>query len=351
MSDLKDVLERIDAVLSYPELSRDLAAGLSLIRPQNPAEELDALVSRVRGRFETSRNYRVVLQFLQNHSRLTDQELVRLFEFIYSKLVNKFKGELGEVLAARTLFELPSMLGAGVEVLHGTRISARQLVRRGGWYDAADALYCIRDGDRYDVVAIAEVKSRATPFAAMREQVVRNILRLRRGFRLDGEEVIPERIRIIANGRPVPAAAIDDEHAHAVTALLVVPWTSAAEAAAVELLIAIAAGEDVAAPLRRAVSVIESVRETVRLHEQRGWGFPDKLTMNNARAAVIDLAVAHVLLGDPDAALSLLLKLRGVQPSELELMANDPVLAPVTRAEGALERIRSTTQGGGLAVF
>jgi len=50
-------IDRIDEILSFPEFSRDFADGLDLIRPGGPEAEFDAFVTRVRGRFETSRNY------------------------------------------------------------------------------------------------------------------------------------------------------------------------------------------------------------------------------------------------------------------------------------------------------
>lgn len=567
--DLLALSGRIDGILSYEEFSRELAAGLGLIRPDDPNAELDAFVARVKGRFESSRNYEVVLRYLQDHSRLTDREIAKLLEFIYSKLVNKFKGELGEVLAARTIFDFGSQLGDGVTVFHGSWLSARQLRGRGGWYDAADALYCKRDGDAFDVIAIAEVKSKGTPVDEMRTQVARNILRLRHGLRLRGEEIPPQHIRVTAGGRSVSAVEVDEEHARAVTTLVIVPWvrakdgtpvadpsvanlwhaelpyeqddiTEAAyrftswyfsgvgpnvfyytrdgepavgdrrvpaphqdlsleengghafmeaiyhtalrksfdphepptpgrrtawqtllwlynsmgfgyekattdelmfpdftpdprhaawlerhnasmaeyhagritaaleifpdparqdygdwaprewmllarlrvrsgdsqgaraalsnlrgdpsqskslstrmEYAAVQALLAIAEGSsDAPAAMHRAVDIVAQVRETILDHEARGWGFPADLTRPNAHAAAIDVAVAHVLMNEPDRALEALLRLRQADPSVLDLLANDPVLSRVTRGEGIIERLRRTiTRREGFAIF
>jgi hypothetical protein len=567
--DLSALVSRIDDILSYEEFARDLAGGLSLIAPDHPDAELDAMVNRVKGRFESSRNYEVVLRFLQDHSRLTDREIAKLLEFIYSKLVNKFKGELGEVLAARTIFEFGSQLGADITVLHGSWLSARQLRRSGGWYDAADALYCKREGNVLDVVAIAEVKSKSTPLEDMRNQVAKNIQRLRRGLRLRGEEIPPERIRVTANGRTVAAVDVDEDHARAVTALLIVPqaraengasirdpavshlwhaelpyeqdviteaayrftswyfsgvgpkvfyylrdgkpapgdlrvpaphqdlpleengghafmeavyhtalrkafdphekpapgrrtawqtllwiynsmgfgWEKATadefmfpeftadprheawlqrhnaamseyragriaaalelfpdpaqqdygdwaprewmllarlrarigdthgarealanlrgdpsesqslstrmEYAAVQALLAIAGhSDDAPAALRRAIEVMTSMRNTILEHRARGWGFPADMTRPNAHAAVIDIAVAQILTGDPDGALETLLRLRDVDPATVDLLGNDPVLSIVSRNEGVFERLRETiTRREDFAIF
>ncbi|HEX7833479.1 MAG TPA: hypothetical protein VF787_27760 [Thermoanaerobaculia bacterium] len=532
---MRELIDRIDQIIDFPELSRDLAAGLDLIQPGGGEAELDALITRVEGRFETSPNYAVVLQFLQDHSRLTDRQLIRLFEFIYSKLVNKFKGELGEVLAARTIFEF----GDGREVLHGSRISARQVNGRRGWYDAADALYCNRDGDIFEFTAIAEVKSKATPYAELREQVAKNILRLRRGLRVRGEEIAPERIRIrAASGETIGARDVDEAFARNVTALLILPWKSAAdgvpvrhaehshiwlaelpysqdeitecayrfmswyftrvaptshafmeaiyhsalrpsfnprevaqpgrrtawqtllwiynslgftyeeattdnlmfpeftpdpqheawlerhnamlaeyrsgniakalelfpdpaqqtyaawaprewialarlrarigdaagaraalanlngdpsgseslstrmEFAAVQTLIAIAEGCDAERALDTATAVLDQMRDLVRTHEANDWGFPANLTPRNAQEAVIDLAVANVLLDRRDVALELLLRLRGLEEATLELFANDEVLSRITRDGDTMQRLRAeTTRRSGLAIF
>lgn len=567
---LDDVIERIDSILSFPEMSRDLAAGLDLIRPGAANAEFDAMVARVEGRFESSRNYGVVLQFLQDHSKLRDQEVIRLFEFIYSKLVNKFKGELGEVLAARTIFDFAETLKQPVEVLHGSHVSAHQLVRRTGWHDAADALYVVREGGLYEVMAIAEVKSKATPFDDLRTQVAKNILRLRRGMRLRGVEIEPEQIRIRAGSRTVPATDIDEEQARAVTALFILPWKSEGngrpvrhhehehiwlaelpasqdeiteagyrfmawyfarigprvfhyirdgkppagdprvpaahqdlsleengghafmeaiygaalrpvfnpreiagpgrrtawqtllwlynsmgfgfeqasskelmypestptpdheawlvkhnasmaeyhagritealaifpdpaqqnygdwaprewmllarlrtrigdvagaraalanlrgnpaesqslstrmEFAGVQALIALASEpQDAAkAKVREAMEVLESVRAQVREHESRGWGFPADLTPKNARAAVIDLAVAQTLVGDNAKALELLERVRGFDDGELKLLEHDPVLTRMTREPGVLAHLRETSaRRGDFAIF
>ena len=227
---LAAAIEGLEGILHFPELVGDLGEGLDLIRPGGAEQELGAWIACVEGRFESSPNYAVVLQFLQDHSRLTDQQLVQLFEFIYSKLVNKFKGEIGEVLAARTIFDFPRFLGEDLEVVHGSWISARQIRGRGGWYDAADALYCRREGSALEVVAIAEVKSKRTPFNDLRTQVAKNILRLRHGLCLRGQQLPAEQIRVrTADGWAVAATSLDENIARSVTSLLILPWKKAVD--------------------------------------------------------------------------------------------------------------------------
>jgi hypothetical protein len=225
------VFDKIDAIFHAPEMSRTLADSLSLLPTRNPDDELRAMIARVEGKFESSRNYPVVLQFIQDHSRLRDAEVMKLFEFIYSSMVNKFKGELGEVLARASLLKFLPMLPANAELILGSEILSRQIRRRNGWYPAADALYCVRDGDALEIIAVAEIKSKATPLPDMREQVERNILRLRRGLRLRGEEVPAERIHVrTAGGVSMPIADVDPTVAREVTALMIVPFRAATSA-------------------------------------------------------------------------------------------------------------------------
>lgn len=220
--------EQIDAVFNAPEMSRELEFALSVMRDRLPDDELAAMIARVEGKFESSRNYPVVLQFMQDHSKLVDREVIRLFEFIYSSMVNKFKGELGEALARPSLLAFQRMLAKPADLVLGAEIASRQLRRRNGWYPAADALYCVRGEAGIEIVAIAEVKSKGTPFAEMRQQVEANLVRLRRGLRMDGVEIPPEQIFIrTCGGASVPATRIESAVARDVETLMIVPFRSA----------------------------------------------------------------------------------------------------------------------------
>jgi len=225
-----ELFDRIDRILRHPEMSNAIAECLSLL-PGRPGEnEFDAMVARVEGKFENSRNYPVVLQFIQDHSKLRDDEIMRLFEFIYSSLVNKFKGELGEVLARPSMLAFLKMLPSGAELVSGPELASRQLRRRHGWYPAADAFFFVRSNDIFEVVAVAEVKSKATPLDELREQVAKHILRLRRGLRLRSEEIPPEAIRLrMADGRSTPIEHVDESVARTVTSLMIVPFKAASD--------------------------------------------------------------------------------------------------------------------------
>jgi len=226
-----DLLDRINGVLGHPEMANSLTECLSLHSNRAADEEFDAMVARVEGRFENSSNYGVVLQFIQDHSRLGDREVMRLFEFIYSSLVNKFKGELGELLARPALLAfLPILRSENVELILGPELASHQLRRRHGWYPAADALFCVRHPDVFEVVGIAEVKSKATPLSDLRDQVMKNILRLRRGIRARGEDVSPEAIRVRTfAGQSIPIGGVDKSIAERVPALMVIPHRAAGD--------------------------------------------------------------------------------------------------------------------------
>lgn len=223
----RGTFERIDSILNEPAMSHDLEFALSVMPGRSPDDELAALIARVEGKFESSRNYPVVLQFVQDHSRLRDGEVIRLFEFIYSSMVNKFKGELGEVLARPSLLAFQRMLPQTPELVLGPEIASRQS-RRNGWYPAADALYCLGGDGGIEIVAVAEVKSKATPLADMRQQVESNILRLRRGMRLRGAEIPPDSIRVrTRNGASIPIARADGAIAREIETLMVIPLRAA----------------------------------------------------------------------------------------------------------------------------
>jgi len=223
------LIDRINGVLGHPEMANSLTDCLSLLSDRAPDEEFDAMVARVEGRFESSRNYGVVVQFIQDHSRLNDREVMRLFEFIYSSLVNKFKGELGEVLARPALIAfLPTLQIENVELILGPELASHQLRRRQGWYPAADALFCVRQSGVFEVVGIAEVKSKATPLRELRDQVAKNILRLRRGIRVRGEDVPPEAIRVrTLTGQSMQIGRVDESIAESIPALMIIPHRSA----------------------------------------------------------------------------------------------------------------------------
>jgi hypothetical protein len=220
--------EFLRSILNHPVMPEDLTEGLGLLTSASAREELDTMVARVEGRFERSRNFAVVCQFIQDHSRLKTSEVIRLFEFIYSSLVNKFKGELAEVFARRVLAAFRALSGGPVpldaEILLGKELAARQLGQRGGWYAGADALFCRRDGESIEVIAIAEIKSKGTPLHELQEQVVQNLLRMRRGLRVAGAVIDPRRIHVrTSDGARHPVLDVDAAIAARVPALMIVP--------------------------------------------------------------------------------------------------------------------------------
>ncbi|HET7434018.1 MAG TPA: hypothetical protein VFN10_04810 [Thermoanaerobaculia bacterium] len=228
------LFEQIKAIFGDSDPSHDLEFALTVLRDRSPDDEFAAMVRRVEGKFEASRNYSVVLQFIQDQSKLRDREVIRLFEFIYSSMVNKFKGELGEVLARPALRAFQRTLPPDTTLILGPDIASRQLRRRYGWYPAADALYCHERDGGIEILAIGEVKSKATPFPEIRQQVETNLIRLRRGVRIRNEEIAPEKIFVrTVSGGTIPIASITVASARDVVTLMVLPYRAAVDDLAV----------------------------------------------------------------------------------------------------------------------
>lgn len=158
-------------------------------------------------------------QLLRDESVLTDGQLVDLFEFIYSYLVNRFKGELAEVLAAPVVRRFAEQLAEGhrlpprIAVMSGSGIEARRKRGRrvqGGWYKGPDALLLqsraarVVAGSQADRVAIAgvvEIKSYRPRLADLLVQLRNHARRLAVGLRLSGREILAAGVSGLVAGR------------------------------------------------------------------------------------------------------------------------------------------------------
>jgi len=100
------VAEILDDTIRWPAMTADILAGFG----NDVDSEFDAFLGRVEGRFRTTSKYASVLRFLVDHSKLRDTELVALFEFIYSSLINNLKGELAELFARRRVRAFAELL-------------------------------------------------------------------------------------------------------------------------------------------------------------------------------------------------------------------------------------------------
>jgi hypothetical protein len=141
---------------------------------------------------------------------LTDDECGSCVQFIFSFMVNRFKGELAELLALSPVIDLihslqkTKCLPRNLHLFWGETVHVRSKPRRGnsrlGFYvKGADGLLVQKDDDSIIVHGVVEVKSYRIGKAAM-DQITRHCSGLRRGLRLESTEYSPEAIAIRESG-------------------------------------------------------------------------------------------------------------------------------------------------------
>lgn len=218
-----NIIEALDA-----RASADLSEAGHEIRRR---DRFERILRRVRADFDVHPRRHLLLRLLRDESLLSDEELVDTFEFIYSYLVNQFKGELAELLAWPILndfVELMTKRGlapAGTQVVPGSLIEERRAkdgVLQRGWYKGADALLVLRadaatgsvsahlPDDSLAVIGVVEIKSYRPRRADVLSQLRNHVRRRRMGFRLSGSEVDPSRafVGFMDRGRYVRYASL-----------------------------------------------------------------------------------------------------------------------------------------------
>ncbi|NWG03562.1 MAG: hypothetical protein HXY44_11975 [Syntrophaceae bacterium] len=139
---------------------------------------------------------------------LSDPECGTCVEFIYSHMVNRFKGELAELLAIDPCIALIQQLRrkghlpSDVQLFWGEMIQERRKVKTkegnlqwGSFTKGADGLLAEEVSDRHSksfdtlkVLGIVEVKSMSYPMQKVATQINSHIMRLRGGIKLEGKE-------------------------------------------------------------------------------------------------------------------------------------------------------------------
>ena len=175
--------------------------------------ELEALIQRVEGKFRATRRFQHVLQFMRDHSKLRDAELVSLFEFMYSSLINNLKGELAELLARPRIRDFATLLDIrDVPTVLGPRLRERPKTRSRGWLKGADALLCNHTGGSAEIFAVVEVKAMEHPLPRIVEQLDGHVARMRSGgLQIDEGTVLPDAITVrYPDGQRHPLAMAAD---------------------------------------------------------------------------------------------------------------------------------------------
>jgi tetratricopeptide (TPR) repeat protein len=142
-------------------------------------------------------------RFVTASHDLTRDEIRWALEFIYSHLVQKYQGALGEFFAARELGAWLSEkiaaeeLGAEVRFVAGDDILERPPGRPAAqWRKGADGLLLVDTGDPEAlwIAGVVEIKSFPTTFARRSRQLESHLERLRFGLRLGDRQIARERL-------------------------------------------------------------------------------------------------------------------------------------------------------------
>ena len=161
-AEAESVEQTLVRILAQPAFVADIIKALDACAPRELSEAgregrrrdgFDQIVLRVKANFDVHPRRRLLLMLLRDDSQLSDEELVDTFEFIYSYLVNQFKGELAELLAWPILHDFVEVMAkrgrapVGTRVVPGSLIEERRTkngVLQRGWYKGADALLVLR---------------------------------------------------------------------------------------------------------------------------------------------------------------------------------------------------------------
>lgn len=136
---------------------------------------------------------------------LSDPECGSCVEFIFSYMVNRFKGELAELLAIEPCINLANQLQfpddiklyLGDLVQERNRIStvkAESVTRWGNFTKGADGLIAVNSKNKLSIHGIIEIKSMTLSEKKILTQIANHILRLNGGIKLGERTWYPDQI-------------------------------------------------------------------------------------------------------------------------------------------------------------
>lgn len=128
---------------------------------------------------------------------LSDEECISAANFIYSHIINCFKGDLAELLAIQTIFQLRELLEKEGAISKNLNICLGDFIKEfqktGNLAKGADGLIVDIDNSNQSVriKGVIEVKSMYLPQAKMIKQIDKHIYRLKKGLQL-GHQLYPD---------------------------------------------------------------------------------------------------------------------------------------------------------------
>jgi hypothetical protein len=131
---------------------------------------------------------------------LGDEEFVSAVNFIYSFIINRFKGDLAEILAIESCkrllkeLQLKSSLSENAKIAFGDYIKEYQ--KTGILAKGADGLFIDMDNSNNSVVVkgVIEIKSMPIPVSKILKQIQNHITRLEKGVSLGLKEFNSEKV-------------------------------------------------------------------------------------------------------------------------------------------------------------
>ena len=142
-------------------------------------------------------------RFITASHDLPAGEVRETLEYLFSHLVSKYQGALGELFAARELGAWMSeqvgegTLGGEVRLIAGNEILERSTDGTGAqWRKGADGLLVVpeEDADRLLIAGVIEIKSFPTTFAKLVPQIELHLRRLRHGVRLGERDLAGDQL-------------------------------------------------------------------------------------------------------------------------------------------------------------
>jgi hypothetical protein len=172
------------------------------------SEQFAAMVRRVARDFESHPLRDQFIQLLQDERELLDDQIPPLVEYLYSSVVNNFKGEIAELLAGPAIHRFAKRLGFPVSFVSGWAIAEPKLkAHRLVWAKGADGLLVV-DGPRLGIAGVVEIKSYRKKVETMAVQAAKHIRRLRRALRIEITELAGDAYDfVLPDGSRVPAAS------------------------------------------------------------------------------------------------------------------------------------------------
>jgi hypothetical protein len=210
----------------HTALRRALKEGVIFGSGSNPLAIFRKAVAAAIGRIQEDGRAQLFLRFLRDgpyedsgpipdhlkDRRLADSDVARVIAYIYSHMVNCFKGAITELLAVgpcsdilRTL-QAERRLSEGARLYVGDAVWTRQL-RRESFAKGADLhiLETGREGAPLTLGGVVEVKSYFLSEERLRRQMDQHIKRVRLGIRIGSQAYSPQQVQIGASGAGGPA--------------------------------------------------------------------------------------------------------------------------------------------------